>query len=183
MADRPETPAPLEPVHDGDHVRGPGDAELTIVEYGDFDCPHTRRAHAILSSLLGRLPHPVRFVFRHFPLRHLHENAQFLSEMAEAAAEHGKFWDLHDRLMAHRRAISRADIGRDAEAVGLPVEMLERQMGSEAVRNRIERDVESGRRAGVHSTPSFFFNGALHDGHYDEPTLAEKILEARRAAS
>lgn len=171
----------LEPLHDDDHVRGPADAQLTIVEYGDYDCPHTRRAHSILTSVVGRLPAPPRFVFRHFPLRELHQNAQFLSEVAEAAATQGKFWELHDRLMAHRRPIAREDLTRDVEAIGLSAATLEGLLGREDVRARIQRDVDSGQAAGVHSTPSFFFNGVMHDGHYDEATLSEKIDEARRA--
>jgi Na+:H+ antiporter, NhaA family len=174
---------PLEPVQEVDHVRGPDDAELTIVEYGDYDCPHTRRAHAILSSLIAHLPRPPRFVFRHFPLRERHANAEMLAELAEAAAARGKFWDMHDHLMAHRRGITRQDIVRDAGAVGVAIEALDELLGSEAIRARVQRDVESGRGAGVHSTPTFFFNGHLHDGHYDEATLAEKILEARRAGA
>ena len=173
---------PLEPIQDDDHVRGPADAELTIVEYGDYDCHHTRRAHSILSSVIGRMAHAPRFVFRHFPLRALHPNAEMLAELAEAAAARGVFWDMHDHLMAHRRGITRADVVRDAQAVGVAVEALEQQVGDEAIRARVERDIESGRRAGVHSTPTFFFNGLLHDGHYDEATLQAKILEARRSS-
>jgi protein-disulfide isomerase len=172
---------PLQPIEAADHVRGPEDAELTIVEYGDYDCPHTRRAHAILSSVIARLPRAPRFVFRHFPLRDLHPNAELLSELAEAAATRGKFWELHDHLMAHRRGVTREDVVRDAGAAGIDIADLEALVGSAELRARIERDVQSGRGAGVHSTPSFFFNGVLHDGHYDEATLSEKILDARRA--
>jgi protein-disulfide isomerase len=166
---------PLEPVHEADHVRGPDDAQLTIVEYGDYDCPHTRRAHAILSSLIGRMPREPRFVFRHFPLRDRHVNAEMLAELAEASAARGKFWEMHDHLMAHRRAITREDVVRDAEAAGVALQDLDELIGQEAIRARVERDVESGRRAGVHGTPTFFFNGALHDGHYDEATLSEQM--------
>jgi protein-disulfide isomerase len=173
--------APLDPVQDADHVRGPLAATLTIVEYGDYDCPHTRRAHTILSSMIARMPREPRFVFRYFPLRAIHANAEILAELAEAAAARGKFWEMHDRLMAHRRGITREDVVRDAEAAGVAMEALDGLIGSEAIRARVERDVESGRRAGVHSTPTFFFNGVLHDGHYDEPTLTEKIREALRS--
>lgn len=174
--------APLQPLDESDHVRGPEDAELTIVEYGDYDCPHTRRAHAVLSAVIARLPRAPRFVFRHFPLRDIHVNAQMLAQLAEAAAARGKFWEMHDHLMAHRRAITGEDIVRDAQAAGVTLESLDQLRDSEAIRARVERDVDSGRRAGVHSTPTFFFNGVLHDGHYDEATLSEKILDARRAA-
>lgn len=173
--------SPLEPMSSVDHVRGPADAELTIVEYGDYDCPHTRRAQAILAGLIARMPREPRFVFRYFPLRERHANAEMLAELAEAAAAAGKFWEMHEQLMSHRRAIAREDILRAADAIGARMDDLEKQIGSGPLRARIQRDVESGRRAGVHSTPSFFFNGVLHDGHYDEATLARKILEARRS--
>ena len=172
---------PLEPIEAADHVRGPDDAQLTIVKYGDYDCPHTRRSHAILSAIIARMTRQPRFVFRHFPLRHLHENAEMLAELAEAAAARGKFWEMHDHLMAHRRGITRHDVVRDAEAVGVAIEALDELIGADAIRARVERDVESGQRAGVHSTPTFFFNGLLHDGHYDQATLEAKIDEARRA--
>lgn len=163
--------------HD-DHARGPDDPALTIIEYGDFDCPHTRRASAELERLLAANP-DVRFVFRHFPLRRLHRNAEMLARIAEAAARHRRFWPLHDRLM--RRV--RIDIGTlrdDLTAVGLRLEAIASLIGEDEVVDRIERDLTTGAAAGVTSTPSFLFAGALHDGHYDHATLAARLDEARR---
>src|ERR1700759_483768 len=99
-----------------DHARGPRDATIVIVEYGDYACAHTRRAHLITTSLfagLGPTDQP-RFIFRHFPLREMHEDAEFLSELVEAASASGKFWEMHDRLMSHRAAIGRDDLAADA---------------------------------------------------------------------
>jgi protein-disulfide isomerase len=169
------------PVNEGDHARGPRDARLTIVQYGDYDCPHTRRSHAVLASLFASLgpDDQPRFVFRHFPLRQLHENAEILSELAEAAAARGKFWEMHDHLMAHRKAITREDVVADAAVSGITLERLSELLGTPPLMARVETDVSSGRSCGVHSTPTFFFNGVLHDGHYDEATLRERLERAR----
>jgi protein-disulfide isomerase len=165
-----------------DHARGPRDAAIVIVEYGDYACPHTRRAHLVVTSLfagLGPGDQP-RFIFRHFPLRDMHPDAEFLSELVEAASARGKFWEMHDHLMGHRAAIRRDDLAADAAAVGLELETLNALIGTPALKNRVEADVLSGRANGVHSTPTFFFDGVLHDGHYDAPTLRGKLEEARR---
>jgi protein-disulfide isomerase len=170
------------PVHEGDHVRGPREAAITIVQYGDYDCPHTRRSHLVMAKLfatLGASGEP-RFVFRHFPLRHLHANAEVLSELAEGAAMQGKFWEMHDHLMGHRTAITREDVIADATAAGIVLERLGEVVGSPEIARRVQADVSSGRASGVHSTPTFFFNGVLHDGHYDEATLRDQIERARQ---
>jgi protein-disulfide isomerase len=181
MANRTD-PAGLLGERADDHARGPRDATIVIVEYGDYACPHTRRAHLIVTSLfasLGPRDQP-RFVFRHFPLRDMHPDAEFLAELVEAASVHGKFWEMHDQLMRHRAVIERDDLGADAAAVGLELASLNALVGTPASKSRVEADVRSGRSNGVHSTPTFFFNGVLHDGHYDAPTLRAKLEDARR---
>src|SRR4051794_22140785 len=112
---------PLPPITDDDHVRGAAEPALTIVQYGDYDCPHTRASTPIIRSLIGALTVPVRFVFRHFPLRHLHANAQALSEIAEAAATLDHFWPTHDRLMGHRAGITQDDVLADLSAAHVDV--------------------------------------------------------------
>jgi protein-disulfide isomerase len=169
---------PMPPLEPEDHARGPADAPLLVVQYGDYDCPHTRVSGAVLRRLEGELGLPLRFVFRHFPLPHLHANAQFLSEIAEAAGSLGHFWEVHDRLMARRRGIEREDAFADAQASGIDVETLRPLLGSPAIEARIERDVKGGASAGVHSTPTWFFNGVVWDGHYDLATLAERARAA-----
>ncbi|HXU60977.1 MAG TPA: thioredoxin domain-containing protein [Polyangia bacterium] len=169
---------PLQPIQPDDHVRGDAGAPVTIVEYGDYDCPHTRAAQASVDELLAR--GDVRFVFRYFPLRHLHVNAEILARIAEAAQRQDLFWPMHDHLMHHRRAVERDDILADAAAVGLDLRRVHPLLDDAGIAGRIERDVQGGRAAGVHSTPSFFFNGVLHDGHYDVDTLAEQLRRARQ---
>ena len=166
---------PLSAITADDHVRSEGEPALTIVQYGDYDCPHTRASTPIIRSIMSALPTPPRFVFRHFPLRHLHANAQALSEIAEAAASLGHFWPTHDRLMGHRAGITRDDILVDLMAAHVDVDAVRRLMGSSAIQARIERDVSDGAASGVHSTPTWFFNGAIWDGHYDRATLEERI--------
>ncbi len=169
----------LVPVHAGDHVRGAPDARITIVEYGDYDCPHTRAAETPLNAILAELGDEARLVFRLFPLRHIHANAELLSELAEAADGQGKFWPMHEHLMAHRRGITARDVAADAAELGIDMGKLEALVDSKAMRRRVQADVDSGKKSGVHSTPTFFFNGQLHDGHYDETTLRDQIARTK----
>lgn len=165
------------PIQADDHVRGDADAPVTIIEYGDYDCPHTRAAQANIDQLMAG--GGVRVVFRYFPLRNLHASAEILARIAEASARQGLFWPMHDHLMKHRRGVQRDDILTDAKEIGLDLPAVQALLADESVAARIERDVEGGRAAGVHSTPSFFFNGVLHDGHYDLDTLTEQLRLAR----
>ncbi len=163
------------PPTDADHVLGRLDAPIVIVEYGDYDCPHTRRAHGILKELIGRSLRPVALVFRPFPLRHMHANAQQLAELMQAITEPVAFWAAHERLMAVRRmSIEVAEL--ELGGLGHDVAELARR-GADAARV-VQADVERGQRDGVHSTPSFFFNGAPHDGHYDLETLRQQLAAA-----
>jgi protein-disulfide isomerase len=163
------------PPTDADHVLGRLDAKVVIVEYGDYDCPHTRRAHSFLKQLLADDPAGLALVFRHFPLRHLHANAQKLSELMKAIGDPAQYWAAHERLMAERR-MSLEVAERDLTELGhAPAELASR---SAEVALLVQADVDRGLRDGVHSTPSFFFNGAPHDGHYDLDTLRERIAAA-----
>jgi protein-disulfide isomerase len=169
----------MEAVGPKDHVRGAtGEHALTVVVYGDYDCPHTRASQAVVDRLVAENA-DLRVVFRHFPLRHIHANAEILSRIAEASAAQGKFWEMHDHLMHHRSAIGQADVLADAKAVGVDLDAVSAALDGKELAARIEHDVQSGRASGVHSTPSFFFDGVLHDGHYDHETLAKKLAEAR----
>jgi len=163
------------PPTDADHVLGRLDAPLVIVEYGDYDCPHTRRAHGFLQQLLAEVPGDIALVFRHFPLRHLHQNAQQLSELMKAIADRDTYWAAHERLMALPR-MSLALAEQQLTALGLNVAELSARSAPAAL--LVQADVERGLKDGVHSTPSFFFNGAPHDGHYDIQTLRQQIAAA-----
>jgi len=164
----------MPPLVADDHARGPADAPLVVVHYGDYDCPHTRKSSEILRALGGELGVPMRYVFRHFPLRRLHANAQTLSEVAEAAATLGSFWETHDRLMGHHQGRGPLELLEDLRVLGIDVDAVRQRLGSAAVVERIERDVKGGGAAGVHTVPTWFFNGMFWDGHYDAPVLAER---------
>lgn len=170
------------PVDATDHVRGPVEAPLTIIQYGDYDCPYTRSAHEVLARLLPPLGDKVRFVFRHFPLRHLHENAEVLAEIVEAAAAQGKFWPMHDHLMAHRRPFTPDRVLASATDVGVARDQVNAAVGTPAIKARVQRDVDSGKASGVHSTPTFFFNDRRFEGHADEKSLGEQITQAMAAS-
>ena len=174
--------APMAPVDETDHVRGSSSPAVVLVEYGDYDCPHTRAAQAIVDRIVAENP-DLQIAFRHFPLRYLHANAETLARIAEAADRQGKFWAMHDHLMHHRSEIDGEALFADAAASGVSMEELRHAVGLESVRLRVERDVDSGRASGVHSTPSFFFDGVLHDGRYDYDTLSRKLAEARARRS
>ncbi|RYZ05837.1 MAG: hypothetical protein EOO73_18160 [Myxococcales bacterium] len=163
------------PPTDSDHVLGRLDAPVVIVEYGDYDCPHTRRAHETLKQLLSDPAGGVALIFRHFPLRHLHQNAQKLSELMQAIRTPAEYWAAHERLMAQRR-MSVEVAQQELLALGLSVEELASRSSEAAL--AVQADVERGLADGVHSTPSFFFNGAPHDGKYDLDTLRQQLAAA-----
>jgi len=163
------------PPTDSDRVLGRLDAPIVIVEYGDYDCPHTRRAHGYLQQLLSESAGGLALVFRAFPLRHLHPNAQALAELMQAITDPATFWAAHERMMAERR-MSLDVAGRALAESGLDVAELARASAQAAL--GVQTLVDWGLQDGVHSTPSFFFNGAPHDGHYDIDTLREQLARA-----
>lgn len=163
------------PPTDADRVLGRLDARVVIVEYGDYDCPHTRRAHGNLLQLMAESPGELALVFRVFPLRHLHPIAQKLAELMQPVQGASLFWAAHERMMAERR-MSLEVAERVLTDVGLDVAELSRQ--SEQAALEVQANVDRGLRDGVHSTPSFFFNGAPHDGHYDLDTLRAQLAQA-----
>ncbi len=163
------------PPTDADHVLGRPDARVVIVEYGDYDCPHTRRAHAFLKQLLAEDPSGLALVFRPFPLRHIHQNAQKLAELMGAIRDPARFWAAHERLMAVRRMSVEA---AEHELAELGHDLAELAGRSAEAARAVQADVDRGLADGVHSTPSFFFNGAPHDGHYDLETLRQRIAAA-----
>jgi protein-disulfide isomerase len=166
-----------QPVTDSDHVWGALDAEIVIVEYGDYDCPHTRAAGAILKHLMAERPGQLALVFRHFPLRHIHQNAEPLARLMKAIEGPEQYRQAHDALMSIRH-MSLPAAEQAFVALGHDPARL-RQMEVSAA-SLVQRDVERGQADGVHSTPSFFFNGAPWDGHYDVTTLRQQLAAAPR---
>jgi protein-disulfide isomerase len=163
------------PPTDADHVWGRLDAPIVIVEYGDYDCPHTRRAHGFLKKLMAEEPGRLALVFRPFPLRHIHQNAQKLAELVQAIRDPEQFWAAHERLMDLRH-MSLEIAETELMALGHDLAELSGRAADAAL--KVQADVDRGLTDGVHSTPSFFFNGAPHDGHYDPETLRARLAQA-----
>ncbi len=171
------------PVNDGDRVRGPRDAALTLVEFGDYDCPYTVRAYFVVRGLRRRLGDRLRFVFRAFPLTRIHAHAQAAAEAAEAAAAQGRFWEMHDRLFEARRRLESTDLERYAAEIGLEVERFEREVEEHTHARRVREDLRSGLRSGVRGTPTFFIDGVRHDGSSNFETLLAALEAAEEAGS
>ena len=167
------------PVSDADHRSGPDDAPVTLVEHGDFECPHCGAAYPIVESVRKRMGARLRFVFRHFPLTQMHPHAMRAAEAAEAAGAQGKFWQMHGMLFEHQDALEGADLVLYAKALHLDVKRFTSELASEAHAERIREDIRSGIRSGVNGTPTFFINGVRYDGSWE----ASDLLTALEAAA
>jgi protein-disulfide isomerase len=166
-------------IRDQDHTAGPADAPVTLVEYGDYECPYCGRAFPILKQVQARLEGRLRFVYRHFPLREMHPHAEAAAEAAEAAAAQASFWLMHERLYLHQRELDGAGLLRHAAAIGADPERVERELSAHVYEPRVRQDVSSGERSGVNGTPTFFINGVRYDGLWDAPErLIDALLEA-----
>jgi protein-disulfide isomerase len=164
---------PLEPRID--HVRGPADTRL-ILEYGDYECPYSRRAYREIERVERRLDGHVRFAFRHFPLTGIHPHAAAAASAAEAAALQGRFWEMHEALFRNQSALADEDLHRYAQQLDLDLVRFDRDRTSEAVARRVAGDVDSGIASGeVQGTPTLFINGIVHRGAYDAATLLEAL--------
>jgi protein-disulfide isomerase len=160
------------PVGPNDHAQGREDAPLTLVEYGDYECPYCGMAYPIVQRVQAKLGNRLRFVFRNFPLAEAHPHATAAAELAEGAALQGKFWEMHDTLYEHQRALGPANLEEYARKLGLDFDALEAALKSGAPRQRIRADFTSGVRSGVNGTPTFFINGRRFDGDWqDEESL------------
>ena len=170
------------PVGSRDHLLGNPRARIQLVEYGDFECPYCGRAEPAVRELLSDFG-DVQYVWRHLPLTDVHPRAQVAAEAAEAAAEQGKFWEMHDQLLAHQDALRLDDLTRYAEETGLDVQRFEEDLHRHAGVARIEEDVDSADLSGVSGTPTFFINGRRHYGAYDIGTLSDAVRAARARAA
>jgi Na+/H+ antiporter NhaA len=167
---------PVDP--ERDHMRGPADAPVTVVEYGDFECPYCGQAEPVLRELLRDFG-DVSYVWRHLPLNDVHQNAQLAAEAAEAAAAHGAFWEMHDLLLEHQDALGFDDLMGYAEQLGLDVERFGADLRTREGARRVAEDVDSADLSGVSGTPTFFVNGLRHYGAYDIATLKATVKAAR----
>jgi Na+/H+ antiporter NhaA len=164
-----------------DHIRGPIDAPVTIVEYGDFECPFCGRAEPIIREVLGDFQN-VRYVWRHLPLNDVHPNAQVAAQASEAAAAQGAFWRMHDLLLERQGALEPADLVEHARQLGLDVDRFSGDVAGDVAAKRVAEDVDSADLSGVTGTPTFFINGRRHFGAYDVETLSEAVRAAGAVA-
>ncbi|MBO0814054.1 MAG: Na+/H+ antiporter NhaA [Actinobacteria bacterium] len=172
--------APVDPRRD--HIRGPKDAPVTVVEYGDFECPFCGRAEPAVRALLADYG-DVRYVWRHLPLTDVHQHAQLAAEAAEAAAAQGAFWEMHDTLLRHQDALRPADLIRYATELRLDTERFARDLRNHAFASRVAEDVDTADLGSVSGTPTFFINGQRHYGAYDIDSLKQAVRTARALAA
>lgn len=162
---------------DRDHVAGPVDAPLTLVEYGDFECPFCTRSTGVTRELQEAFGPRLRYVFRHLPLPDVHPHAELAARAAEAAAAQGRFWEMHDLLFAHQDQLQYEDIAGYAAQLDLDVEQFLRTLDDERTAARVRADVASAEASGARGTPTFFVNGRRHTGPHDAQTLAAALTQ------
>ena len=170
------------PVNDRDHVLGPDDAPVTLVEYGDYQCPYCARAHPIVQELLRRRTNLMRFAYRHFPLINIHPYAELAAEAAEAAGARGRFWPVHDWLFANQEWLSPVTLIAALVDVGLDGETVARELRDHDFLDKVQSDFVSGVRSGVNGTPTFFINGVHYKGGNSLPELMTAVDAAAAAA-
>ncbi len=163
------------PINKSDHIRGPNTAAITLVEYGDYQCPHCGMAHPIVNQVQAYFRDSLRFVFRHFPLTEVHPIAGIAAESAEFAGAAGLFWEMHDALFENQSILSIPTIFMIADQLRLPEGLLRNALETGQYRSKVRSDFIGGVRSGVNGTPTFFINGARHDGPYDFASLVSAI--------
>lgn len=163
------------PVSERDHYFGSPTAAVTVVEYGDYECPHCGLAERTVQELAARLGDEWRFVFRNFPLTTAHPHAQHAAEAAEAAGAQGLFWEMHDFLFAHQESLSDRDLVRDAVLLGADRDQFVADMTEHRFAERVREDFLAGARSGVNGTPTFFINGVRYDGYPDVDSMLSAI--------
>lgn len=173
-----------QPVGRHDHTRGPDDAPITLVEYGDYECPECRLAYLVLADVLQEAGDAVRFVFRNFPVPDEHPHAIAAAEAAESVAAHGgeeAFWNMHDLLYENQDALQHDDLTEYAAASGVDPVVVADDLSSDARMERVQRDIRSGMRSGVRHTPTFFVNGRRFEGDWTDPiALADALQDGAR---
>jgi protein-disulfide isomerase len=179
MIDDPQAPRLSVPVSERDHLQGSPTAPVTLVEYGDLECPYCGAAYPIVKEVQRAMGDDLLFVFRHFPLTEAHPHAGDAAEAAEAAGAQGRFWEMHDLLYENQQRLEPPDLLGYAETLGLDLDRFAAELESHVHEPRVREDFMSGIRSGVNGTPTFFINGVRHNGSYGLPDL----LDAVRAAA
>jgi protein-disulfide isomerase len=165
-----------------DHIRGPIDAPIVLLEYGDYECPFCGAAHPVVQELRRLMGNQMSVVYRHFPLTNVHPHAEPAAEAAEAAGAQGRFWAMHDMLFEHQDALEAEDLLAYAQAIGLDVPRFARELADGTHRPRVREDFLSGVRSGVSGTPTFYVNGVRHEGPADLQSLLWSVQQHVRAA-
>ena len=161
-----------------DHIQGSADAAVTLLEYGDYECPYCGAAYPIVKEVQSRMGDRLRFVFRNFPITTSHPHAEQAAEAAEGAAAQGRFWQMHDLLYENQRRLDDPALRTYAETLGLDVEQFDRELTEHVHAARVREDFMSGVRSGVNGTPGFYINGVRHDDSYDAETLLAALERA-----
>jgi protein-disulfide isomerase len=161
-----------------DHVLGPENAPVTLVEYGDFQCPYCGMAYPIVDAVREEMGDDLRFAFRHFPITTIHPYAEGAAEAAEAAGAQGQFWEMHDWLFEHQDSLAPNDIVKAASLLELDVDRFVADLAQHRFAPRVREDFMSGVRSGVNGTPTFFINGLRHDGEWDFESLLAALQQA-----
>ncbi len=163
---------------DRDHIQGPSDAAVTLVEYGDYECPYCGAAYPIIKEVQARMGNRLRFEFRNFPITTSHPHAEQAAEAAEAAAIQGPFWQMHDLLYENQKRLRDQDLRAYAENLGLDLESFDKELAEHVHAARIHEDFISGVRSGVNGTPTFYLEGVRYDDSYDLETLLAALERA-----
>lgn len=172
------TPKLTPPVSERDRILGLASAPVTLVEYGDYECPHCHRAHLLLKDIHKWLGNYLRFVFRHFPQADRHPHALRAAEAAETAGAQGRFWEMHDHLFEHQQMLEDQYLQQYAMTLGLNMEKFVSEMALGVHAQRVHEDFSSGVQSHVNSTPTFFINGERHSGSWDLDDLLAAIEQA-----
>jgi|SRR5436190_9164595 len=168
------------PVNESDYRQGPDDAPVTLVEFGDFECPHCGRAYPVIKEVQRRLGDQLRFVYRHFPITTIHPHAQLAAEASEAASAQGKFWEMHDMLFENQAALDEDGLVNNAQALELDIRRFVADLRTHRYANEVREDFRSGIYSGVNGTPTFFINGVRYNDRWDPETLTRALSEASR---
>jgi protein-disulfide isomerase len=161
-----------------DHIQGPANAAVTLVEYGDYECPYCGAAYPIIKTVQARMDQQLRFVYRNFPMTTTHPHAEQAAEAAEAAGVQGRFWEMHDVLFENQKRLREPDLLSYAEALALDMKRFETELAEHVHAPRVREDFIGGVRSGVNGTPTFYVNGVRYDGSYQAQPLLAALEEA-----
>jgi protein-disulfide isomerase len=163
---------------DRDHVQGAADAAVTLVEYGDYECPYCGAAYPIIKEVQARMDKRLRFVFRNFPISTSHPHAEQAAEAAEAAGSQSRFWKMHDVLYENQKRLRGEDLRAYAGSLELDIELFDKELAEHVHSERVHEDFMSGVRSGVNGTPTFYINGVRHDDSYEIDVLLAALERA-----